>query len=77
MKKFASGPISFPNAAEGLRCRATRIRIGSKPGDNFFLKPLAPEPSAINLTKRIDTNVALFSVESCSVNSCSFVFIRG
>ena len=76
MRKFASGPISFPNAVEGLRCRATRTRIGSKLGGNFFLRPVATEPSAINPTDT-NTNVALFSVESCSVNSCSFGFIRG
>ena len=34
MRKFACGPTSFPNAAAGLRCRVTRIRIGSKPGAN-------------------------------------------
>jgi hypothetical protein len=39
MRKFACGPISFPNDAAGLHCRAMRIPIGSKPGDNSSPKP--------------------------------------
>src|SRR4029434_9148135 len=35
-KRFAFGPISFPNNANASQFRATLIPIGSKPGDNYW-----------------------------------------
>ncbi len=35
-KEISLRRTSFPNAAGGLRCRATRIRIGTKPSASSF-----------------------------------------
>jgi hypothetical protein len=35
-KRFAFGPISFPNNGSASQFQATPIPIGSKPGDNYW-----------------------------------------